>query len=485
MNLNDVFYALSSGAIHLKSTENERVLKIDFRVTEMQIDLEELRVALNKISPRDAFSLSYKPDSSDFSAAVSSSQTEELRTFADTLDSIGLPGKVELSVSKKVELFTISIYSLDLVVSGWKDGGAVQAFEKILALSNRAYYLECFELQKSYSTGLFVFGPKRSSSIAPKSPEYPNKDKIISLRSKACNIYLEVIQRLIPEDFKFSEEFPHSGVCLVFKKLQILICASYLADSTRGETDQSISIMLKGYKNANLQASNLNKISADNSTVFFDIYSWAYTDGNVVDKLGICRNVISIHASEGELLDLKSGCLEAIYSNYVIYLKDNLKQYVDLKNKLSEQIQKSSEKASDVSKNINSYLRGSIFSVCSFIFSVFLIRSLGKVTTDPILNDGAYSIFLLLMFVSALVLSYAVTETNSELRRYKRNYKSFQNRYTDLISSEDLKIIFSNDKDYEGDVAYIKSSRKRAVCLWLVSLVVIFGFVTFIYFKRL
>ena len=114
-----------------------------------------------------------------------------------------------------------------------------------------------------------------------------------------------------------------------------------------------------------------------------------------------------------------------------------------------------------------------------------MIRSLGKTTSDPILNDGAYSIFLLLMFVSVLVLSYAVIETNSELRRYKRNYKSFQSRYTDLISSEDLKIIFSNDKDYDGDVAYIKSSRKRAVCLWLVSLVVIFGFVTFIYFKRL
>ena len=485
MNLNDVFYALSSGAVYLKSAENERVLKIDFRVTEMQIDLVKLRVALNQISPRDAFSLSYKPDSSDFSTAVSSSKVEELRTFGDTLDSIGLPGKVELTVSKKVELFTISVYSLDLVVRGWKDGGVVQAFEKVLALSSRAYYLECFELQKSYTTGLFIFGPKRSSNTSPKSPESPNKDKIISLRSKVCNIYLEVIQRLIPDDFQFSEEFPHSGACLVFRKLQILICASYLADTTRGEIDQSISIMLKGYKNANLQAPSLDQVSAENSKVFFDIYSWAYTDGNVVDKLGICRNVISIHASNDELLDLKPGCLEAIYSNYVIYLKDNLKQYVDLKNKLSEQIQKSSEKASDVSKNINSYLRGSIFSVCSFVFSVFLIRSLGKTTTDPILNDGAYGIFLSLMLVSVLVLLYAVAETNSEFRRYKRNYKSFQSRYTDLISPEDLKIIFVNDKDYNGDVAYIKSSRRRAVCLWLISLVVIFCFVTFIYLKRL
>ncbi|MBV6822776.1 hypothetical protein [Pseudomonas sp. PD9R] len=485
MKLNDIFYALNSSAIHLKSVENERALRIDFRVSATHVDLEKLRVALNQISPRDAFSLSYKPDNSDFSTAVNSSQTEELIEFAETLDSIGLPGKIELTVSKKIESFTISVYSLDLMVSGWKDGGLVQTFEKILALSSRAYYLECFELHKPYATGLFVFGPKRLSSIPPKSPENPNRDKIIGLRSKACNIYLEVIQRLIPDDFKFSEELPHDGVCLVFRKLQTIICASYLADTTRGEADQSISILLKGYKTANFQAPSLDKIATENSKVFFDIYSWAYTDGNVVDKLGICRNVISIHVNGGELLDLKPGCLEAIYSNYVIYLKENLKQYVDLKNKLSEQIQKSSEKASDVSKNINSYLRGSIFSVCSFIFSVFLIRSLGKTTTDPILNDGAYSIFLLLMFVSVLVLSYAVTETNSELRRYKRNYKSFQNRYTDLISSEDLNLIFSNNKDYNGDIAYIKSSRRRAVCLWLISLIVIFGFVTFIYLKRL
>lgn len=235
---------------------------------------------------------------------------------------------------------------------------------------------------------------------------------------------------------------------------------------------------MKGYSSIKLEVKSLKDVDVSSAEDLFEIFEWIYTDGNIVDKVGISRNLISIHAANDNLYKLKPGCLESIASNYIIYLKDNLKQYIDVKNKLSDQIQKTSEKAADVVKSINAYLRGSIFSVYSFVFSVFLIRTIGKSDSSPIFTSATYAIFILFILISVLVLLYAIAETNAEIRRFKKVYEAFRERYTDLITREDLSRILSNDADFERDLKYIRKTRKKVVALWIASLLVIFVVIT-------
>jgi len=59
-------------------------------------------------------------------------------------------------------------------------------------------------------------------------------------------------------------------------------------------------------------------------------------------------------------------------------------------------------------------------------------------------------------------------------------YAAFRERYSDLIAKEDLKRIFLDDEDFKRDIAYIRTTRKKVVILWVSSLVVIFGVVSFV-----
>lgn len=88
------------------------------------------------------------------------------------------------------------------------------------------------------------------------------------------------------------------------------------------------------------------------------------------------------------------------------------------------------------------------------------MRTIGKADVGPIFSNATYSIFILFVLVSILILVYALSETNAEIRRFKNMYSSFRDRYMDLITREDLNRIFSNNKDFDRDLKYIRKSRK-------------------------
>jgi len=62
-----------------------------------------------------------------------------------------------------------------------------------------------------------------------------------------------------------------------------------------------------------------------------EIFDWVYTDGNYTDKIGLARNLISIHLKNDNLLTLDEGTIHSLESGYDIYLKDNVKQYIEIK----------------------------------------------------------------------------------------------------------------------------------------------------------
>lgn len=488
MRLLKILNAVSSSLLPIEVRESTRECYLKYRMTNIEISTDILKRSLDLIGARDRFELSFSPDGSDMSFALNDKADASVVEFAGCLKvyrqaNRDVNGVLLLRISKVCVQRVLSVYSLDLLAGYLKSGVPAQILEKVSSLSKDAYYLECEELTETFKTDLLVFGPSLTSSTPPTNPENPKKQKILELRNKSCTIYSNVLTDYIPSDFRFYTPIPIKDLAELFKRIELVYSLIFIADISRVEGAGGLQFTVKGYSTVKLEVLKLESVDTLSADLYYEIFQWAYTGGNIVDKLGICRNLISIHSINDNLLALKDGCLEAIASNHVIYLKDNLKQYIDVKNKLSEQIQKGSEKAAEVAKTINAYLRTSIFSLFSFIFSVFLIRTIGKAADAGIVTSGIYGLFILLIVISVLVLIYATVETNAELKRYKKSYSSFQSRYSDLLSSEDLARIFSHDEDYHRDLAYIRNARKKAICLWSASLVVIFFGVTIMKYK--
>lgn len=487
MILNEIIEELASSRVHKETRETESDIVIKFRVSGMSPDKDRLVEKLRLVNYRDSYKISIDHDNSDQSTSLTEGTAEAIEEFCNKIslwnESFGsLEGVLTLRVNKSAQSNALTIYSLDKFSEYLVEGSIVDCISKLRRVSEAAYALESPEITETSKTELFVFKPPTSAPIQVTNPESARKQNRLGSREKACSIYGIANYSFLPNDFRFEKPFSHATITETFKKLETLHSIISLSDLTKFEPNGAISISLKGYSTVKFEAESLKSITTDSTKEYFEIFEWAYTDGNIVDKIGISRNLISIHTVDDNLLKLKPGCIESIKSNYTIYLKDNLKQYIEVKNKLSDQIQKTTEKAAEVVKAINNYLRTSIFSVYSFVFSVFLIRSLSKSDSGQMFSSATYGLFILLILISIIVLCYAISETNAEIRRFKKNYNSFRQRYTDLITKEDLNRIFSNDKDFERDIDFIKSSRRKAVTLWLSSLTIIFLVITTIKF---
>jgi len=483
--LADIIIAISPNATFRSASESTEDYTIGYNCSSLQTDCDKLIDALGQINVRDSFTMAFTAQSSETAFSLSSKDPVKVKSFYQQLkdwnDAFGsLNGSLKLRIGKVPQKKTLSIYSLSVFADHLCKGTPADILGKISNLAEAAYYLECNELTETTHSSLFSFGPKLETDNYPKSPEPAHKPKHIELRSKACSIYTNIKFNFISSDFVFDKNILGNRLHEVFARISLLCSLMSIADITKIDSNGEISYTVKGYTTEKLTISSVSALDTSALKQYHDVYQWAYTDGNIIDKLGICRNLLTIHATDGNILKLKEGWLESVASNHAIYLKDNLKQYVDLKNKLSDQIQKGSEKASDIAKNITTYLRTSIFSLTSFLLSAFLVRTLAKptATEQAIITPSVYWLFLLIVGISLAILAYALAETNAEKIRYIKSYKAFKSRYTDLLSKEDINFIFNNDKDFIRDIRYIRSTRKKSVILWVCLLIFMTAVVT-------
>lgn len=490
--LADIIYSISSDAILTSASETAHEYTATYKSESFDAEFHKLSNALGRINLRDSFTLVFAAATSETAFSLSSRDPTSVEAFFQQLknwhDAFGkISGSLKLRIGKVPQRKIISIYSLPLFTEYMCHGNPTEVLGKISHLASLAYYLECDELTEITQSTLFCIGPRVAAESFPRNPESAQKSKYIELRSKACAVYSSGSHNFIPSDFVFDKDILGSRLAELFTRISLLYCLISIADTTRIDQNGEISFTVKGYTTEKLSITSLSDIDTSAIQQYHAVYYWAYTDGNIIDKLGICRNLLTIHAKDGGILKLKDGWLESTASNHAIYLKENLKQYVDLKNKLSDQIQKGSEKASDIAKNITAYLRTSIFSLTSFLLSAFVVRTLAKPTaTEPaIITSSVYWLFLLIVGISILILIYALVETNAEKIRYIKSYKAFKARYTDLLSKQDINFIFNNDKDFARDIRYIRDTRKKSVVLWVCVLMIMTTVVTIMKVKGL
>lgn len=478
--------SLAKAIVHISSEETNTTAVEKFRIGELHIDQYALIKSLMQIYQRDGFTISLIYTGSDQADSLSSNNSTDIQIFCDRLklqvdEENTITGLLTITITKGFSGRVFSIYSLNLIEQYWRQGGIAQAAKKLCALAERAYIIESPEVLREFSSGLFVFRPTGQSLHNITNPETPHKERLLASRNKCCLFYESKSYPVVPQDFDLTPDFDHQGISDLFSTLKLVFSIAFLADISSLD-GKNFTATIKGYKHITSTIQFDGSKDKEIAASYYEIYLWAYTDGSVTDKLGISRNLLSIHIDDNSFRTLRNGTMPAIISNYSIYLKENVKQYIDIKNKLSDQIQKQSEKASDMVKSIGTYLRTSIFSVYSFVITTFIIRSMAKTSTEGIFNNELYAIFLMFIAISISTLIYAYKEAEAELRRFQAIYESFKSRFDDLISKSDKERILQNDKEFNRDVAYVKESRKRAVFLWIACLTLVFIFVSGIKF---
>lgn len=290
-----------------------------------------------------------------------------------------------------------------------------------------------------------------------------DREKYISQRDKVSYFKNNKSITLVPDDFSFGEETPVQYKNY-FDKLKAVLLSVFLADSS--EIDGNVlSYRLKGYK---LISDKIDVNDIDNQSLgeLYSIFRWSYNDGNFIDKIGLSRNIVTIHSSANSIFSVEEGTLNSLSSGYDIYLKDNVKQYIEIKNKLSEFIVAQSDKSIEITKNMYAGLKLTLWTLITF-FMVNFISKLFKLDGGELFfSDQAFAISIIFIVISFIYLIISWFEVNSDVKNMEDRFNLIEQRYKDLLNKKDLEKVLKKETVFNQQSNWIKEKRCMYTGFW-------------------
>jgi len=384
------------------------------------------------------------------------------------------PFNLKVTIVKNNIQQRISVYYPDNFIKYLSDLSVIYFLEVITNSLNVNDYI-IYEIQDesfiSFSTNIIKF-VARGIQPTINRIDRGNLNKIKNL----CHSDVISQFKFIPDDF-----YPLDNNILLnalFQRITLFYCAIFLFDILNINNNK-INYKLNGYR-AISQDLPISDIDLSSYDIYYQIYTWVYEGGNIVDKIGLTRNILSLNFKQ-ETLEIAGSTFEAIKSSYKIYQKENIKQYIEIRNKISEQLVNLQEKAEKIVESYVADYKRSFLAVVSFYISVIIIRvvSKGDFSGGFTLEVSLLSIGFLLIFL--LVMFYSRWEIKQQLERYEKIYQNLKTRYSDLLEPSDIKRILNNDDDHYSNLDYINNKKKKYTELWIISLIILLSITIFLF----
>ena len=293
---------------------------------------------------------------------------------------------------------------------------------------------------------------------------------------------------LFPSDFNVVSS-NNERLTSLFDKMAVVLSAMSVCDYSEF-VDKSVKIKINGYKThlAIIRSCTLKGMEVDLSSkdLWCEIASWSYSGGSIVDKLNIARNIISLNSVFSTLF-LNSSTFSSIISNYKIFEKENVREYIELRNSISGLLNDMYSKSIEIVDSYINQYKQNLLAILSFLTTVIILN---VITNGDFKSCFTYQILLIILLFIAIsfgLLIYFKWEVNEKIDRYFIQYKELKKRYQDLFSEEELNDMFkdSDTDNKHSNTYFIKTQISLYTEIWKYSLVAIFIIVCFLWFYNI
>lgn len=455
-------------------TYTEKLMQVEFSLIVDYNNLpmkQKLLDILNAFPKRDSVIIKIINEIEDIYTL--SNQDADLSGYDEFADNLDKGEKLKISIH--IDKITIgNIISIYCMKKFWEDicdrtiTDSMRFFSDRLKNNERIYFVNYDTDEQFISKSILLANSEKDINLE----EFDRKEKLE--RCKLSSYFYNALEfNLIPEDFEFIISPKADNICKLFNSIQVILSLVYISDYSFIKDNQLI-IQINGYRKCEYTIDIFNLKKKSNYEELVKIYKWIYQDGNVTDKATLSRNIISLHCKYVNILDIDERTLSTIKSNYQLYMKDNIDQYIDLKNKLTQFIIESGQKVTDISYLLAHRLNANFIAFVSFFLTIFL--------TNIPLNDGVRSIFtkditiitFIILIGSLLYLLISIDEVNKKIVRYKKSYYMLKDMYKDVLDETDIDNIFNHDKEIKDIEKEIYKSRDKVTLVWCIIIVLIF-----------
>lgn len=439
---------------------NERLSTVESSFTIPMCSLpstESLQFVSELIPSRDNFTIMLIIDSGDMACFINNQVNEfDLSALISELqpdDNI----YIKINIDKHVEDEIFSIYDFN---SFSNDLLQRPILEVLSWFSDRLHghssiRFEVFDSEISFSTKTMAFVSSDNASFEAK---IDRKQRIKSCRETA-NFYNMNTFEVIPDDF-IIEGIMNAGDELkaLFGKLSNILSIAYVATSAF-IVDRVINLQINGQRTTHHELS-IDNLPSDET--WQSMYTWIFTDGNATDKALIARNVISLHCKYEALCCLDKTVFEAIKTNYGLYLRDNVSQYLDMKRDISKFIQNIVAQIGDNALSILNKFKANLIAIFSFLFTVVLTQIGQEQDWKDIFTSHTLYLVEIFMLGSLAYMVICFSEVCFKLQKTRNGYFELKNNYKDVLSAIEIKDAFGDDRLLKDT----EQSTKKGMIIW-------------------
>ena len=442
------------------------------------------RINLEAINARDTLQISILesnvPHASTEISYLSSGGDNSWDAFVQQYDGIDKDDsrKIVLKIAKTSRNDRVSIYDKEVFLDYLNGLTLNQIFH---TLNERIEtYNRIFEIQGDFDNIVagnvaFVskdFVPTLHSPIA-------DKQSVILKANQFC--CCEIIKSsLIPSDLFVVANQGDGDYVKLLNKLTILYAVCFIFDYVKCP-NTLFDYKLNGFKSFSDSIESTTIGTVDIATLsahqYYEIFLWVYTGGNTLDKLVIARNIISLNLTDCKKLSISDKTIDAIISNYRIYEKENVKQYISIRNDISKQLRDYQKEVIKTVDEFDGDFKKVFFTFLTFIFTTTLIRILSKnINTTTLIPDEIIYLLLLYSILSLCYFFYARYVLDEKIKLIDDQYTKTRNFYNEVLSDKEQSDLFDDVRNNEGSYQAFQKERKtkyKQLWLWGVIIVVI------------
>lgn len=395
--------------------------------------------------------------------------TEEfISNIADEIENVDderLNFKIEINKAKSD---TISVYDFNTFAEFWETSDIISILNFLV---KRISHYD-FTFFKFLDGTKDVFYSHRLGFGVSSQPVYPTSFDRRIVR-EYCHFGNAEAFPCEPNDF-FLLKRPDSENSIASKLdiLAKLFCIIGIYDITSIASKQ-LFYKLNGYKchSGTLSISDINNSSLN---CYLEIFNWIYaSEGNISDKIGLARNIISIYL-QSDSVDIPQSVCDSIYSGYKTYLQENLNKYIDIRGKITEELTWISQKSGELAEGYLGNYQKMIFAFLTFFLTVLILQILQTNGIGSLFTKDVTMICYAFLLIAVVVMIFSLIDLNRGKRRLQHKYENLKRRYEDLLIPRDIENILHNDEEFNYEMNFIKKRRKQYTWMWIISIFILF-----------
>lgn len=388
------------------------------------------------------------------------------------------------TVSKHVSDNTLTVYEESLFTEHLRNSKLLVFLNAVNNRFKNVLNIEMWtEDFSSFGSRTINFIPKDCQAQANNIEVRQSRN---NLQKNYCQSYgLNFV--ILPEDFLMNST--SNVISLLFRKACVVLSMLYVCDSTK--IDDDVEFHLCGYKTlrTKLSALKLTDLAIDDvyCEKWYDIYNWAYSGGYTLDRLCISRNIISLNCNANNIVSINESTFRSIKSNFKIFEQDNVRQYIKVRNEVSNLLISMQKEINTIVDGFTSDFKKNIIAVSTFFLTVIVVRVISKGDFTGGFTTPVMILSIIYLCISLGLLYYSRRELDRKKNLFEKHYDQIKERYKILLSDEELKEMFedSDPNKLQSHANYIEWQKNVYTKIWLGSIVALTLFVVFVWMMNL